>query len=220
MSNRSVEPRRPAATSGGKPRRRSSSSETRKRILDTAYDLFCRHGVHAIGVDRIAAEAGVAKMSLYRNFGSKADLALAVLERRAELFTRDWLEHEVEARATTGEARLLAVFDLWDEWFRRRDYEACLFINTMLESHDRKSRVAAASVAELVTIRSLLQRWAREAGVRDSAALAQQLQILMAGSIVFAAAGDRDSARRARDVAELLLARELGALGDQAAAQR
>src|SRR4051812_25583526 len=104
----------------------------RERILQTAYELFSRHGTHAVGVDAIVAGSGVAKMSLYRNFGSKDELILAFLRRREELWTRDWLQHEVLRRASAPEDRLLAIFDVFGEWFRRDDYEGCAFVNVML----------------------------------------------------------------------------------------
>src|SRR5262245_2695423 len=58
------------------------TSEARQRILETADRLFYQEGVRAVGVDRIIAEAGVAKMSLYKHFPSKDDLILAVLKHR------------------------------------------------------------------------------------------------------------------------------------------
>src|SRR3954449_12759331 len=88
----------------------------RERILDTAYELFSQHGTRAVGVDRIIAECGIAKMTLYRNFPSKDVLILAFLERRAERWTREWLECEVGRSGSPAQC-LLAVFDTFDGWF-------------------------------------------------------------------------------------------------------
>src|SRR5918996_839572 len=140
-------------------------TDRRERILHTAYDLFQRHGLQAIGVDRIVAEAGVAKMTLYRHFRSKDELVLAVLDRREELWARSWLEREIERRGSSAEARLLAAFDVFDEWFRRDDYEGCTFVNSLLEMHDRTSPIGSASVVKLAAVRAFLQRLADEAGV-------------------------------------------------------
>src|SRR5438105_1120555 len=60
----------------------------RERLLRTAYDLFAAHGILATGIDRIVAEAGVAKMTLYRYFPSKEDLVLAVLDLREEVWSQ------------------------------------------------------------------------------------------------------------------------------------
>ena len=62
-------------------------------------------------------------MTLYRHFGSKDALVLAFLDRREARWTKDWLQHEVERRAVDPAERLLAIFDVFDEWFQREDFE-------------------------------------------------------------------------------------------------
>jgi AcrR family transcriptional regulator len=182
----------------------------RDRILATAYDLFSRHGIRAVGVDRVVAEAEVAKTTLYRHFPSKDMLVVAVLRLREERWSRDWLQHEVEQRGGPARARLLTIFDVFGEWFRREDYEGCLFCRTLLEFGDRTSPPAAASVAALTNIRSWLAGLAQEAGVNDPARFAGRWQQLMFGSLIGAAAGDVDAAAQASQVGSLLLERELG----------
>ena len=109
------------------------------------YGLFSRHGIGAVGVDTIIDQSGVAKMTLYRHFRSKDDLVLAVLERREELWTEGWLATEVKRRASDAAERLLAIFDVFDGWFRRRSFEGCLFINALLKIEDRKHPIHQAS---------------------------------------------------------------------------
>lgn len=191
----------------GKPSQQSGS-DARERTLRTAYDLFCRFGVNTVGVDRIIAEAGVAKMTLYRHFPSKDELVLAALDRREELWTRGWLEQEVDRRGRTPVERLLAIFDLLDEWFRRDDYEGCLFVNSLLEAHDSTSTIGAASTRSLTRIREFLRGLAEEAGLRDPDEFAGRWQLLMLGCIVAAAAGDLSAAQRARSAGSILLERE------------
>jgi AcrR family transcriptional regulator len=165
--------------------------------------------VRGVGIDRIVDEADVAKRTLYRQFPSKEELVLAVLERREALWTRGWLERELEERGGPPEERLLAIFDLLDEWFRRDDYESCLFIKTLLQSEDPESPIAAACARALANIRALARKLAEEAGIDDPDRFALQWQILMSGSIIAADQGDLDAAQRARDSAQLLLEREL-----------
>jgi AcrR family transcriptional regulator len=179
----------------------------RERILETAYELFSREGTRAVGVDRIIAESGAAKMTLYRNFASKDDLIMAFLERREERWTRGWLQAEATRRGATPGARLLAIFDVFGEWFAREDFEGCSFINVMLELADAADPVRQASVGYLSAIRDFLRCLAEEAGVEDPDGFARQWHILMKGSIVAAAEGDREAAARARELGELLLAR-------------
>jgi AcrR family transcriptional regulator len=180
----------------------------RERILETAYDLFSRHGIRAVGVDRIVADSGVAKMSLYRHFRSKDELVLAFLQAREERWTREWLEAEAASRGETGAERLLAIFDIFDEWFRRPDYEGCSFINVLLEYDELDHPIRLATVGHLATIRSLVRGFAEQAGVDNPDAVARQWHLLMKGSIVAARDGDRLAAQRARDLGRLLLESE------------
>jgi AcrR family transcriptional regulator len=183
-----------------------SSGEARERILAAAYELFSRRGIRAVGVDEIVAEAGVARMTLYRHFGSKDELVLAFLARREQQWTDGWLRHEVEARASEPEERLLAIFDVFDGWFREAGFEGCSFINVMLEIADLDDASRIASVAYLANIRGFLEGLARGVGVADPAAFARQWHILMKGSIVAAGEGDHEAARRAQAIGRLLLA--------------
>jgi len=133
----------------------------RERILETAYDLFSRSGTRAVGVDTIIAQSGVAKMTLYRNFASKDDLILEFLRQRDERWTRAWLQAEVAERAERPGDRMLAIFDVFGEWFEREDFEGCAFINVMLELDDRDSRVRVACVEHLSAIRRFVGALAR-----------------------------------------------------------
>jgi AcrR family transcriptional regulator len=185
-----------------------AATSGRERILETAYELFSRHGTKAVGVDRIIAESGAAKMTLYRNFASKDELILAFLQRREERWTRAWLQAEAEARADTPAGRLLAIFDVFGEWFAREDFEGCSFINVMLEVADPEHPVHQASVKHLTAIRAYVADLAEQAGVPadEADAFARQWHILMKGSIVAAAEGDHDAGTRARELGALLLA--------------
>lgn len=181
----------------------------RERVLAAAYELFAREGVRAVGVDRIIEQAGVAKMTFYRHFPSKDDLVLAFLRRREELWTRRWLEAEVRRRAVSPQERLMRVFDLFDEWFHRPDFEGCSFINVLLETPEAGRQVRGATTSHLANIRAFLCELAGEAGIADPEGFARQWHILMKGAIVAAVEGDREAARRAQGVARLLLASEL-----------
>ena len=186
---------------------RADRESGRERVLETAYGLFSRHGTRAVGVDRIIAESGVAKMTLYRNFASKDDLILAFLERREERWTRAWLQDTVERRAATPAQRLLAIFDVFGEWFARDDFEGCSFINVMLELDDPGSPVRRESVRQLHGDPRLHRRpGARRPAWTDVDGFARQWHILMKGCIVAAAEGDREAGARARELGVLLLA--------------
>ena len=71
-------------------KRSRATPKPRQRILDAAYDLFCANGINQVGIDTILAESGCAKASLYSNFESKVALAVAFLDRRETVWTREW----------------------------------------------------------------------------------------------------------------------------------
>jgi len=180
----------------------------RDRLLEAAYDLFSRSGVRAIGVDTITAEADVAKMTLYRNFASKNDLALAFLQLREERWTVGWVQAEARARASAPAGQLLAIFDIFSEWFARDDFEGCAFVTSLLEFDNVDEPVRKACVGHLSNIRAFVCELAIEAGVENPGRFAAQWHILMKGSIVTAHEGDRDAAMKARELGMLLLERE------------
>jgi AcrR family transcriptional regulator len=134
----------------------SRARSVRERILETSYELFSQRGIRAVGVDELIERAGVAKASLYRHFPSKDDLVVAFLERREQRWTNGWVEKEARGRASSPEKQLLAIFDAFDEWFRREDFEACSFINVLLELGPRH-RAGSASVRHLENIRSIVR---------------------------------------------------------------
>ena len=149
-----------------------------------------------MGVDEVIETAGVAKATLYRHFPSKDDLVLAFLERREQRWTREFVEAGARSRGSTPEERLLAIFDVFDEWFHREDFEACSFINVLLEMGPEHP-AGGASVRHLENIRSIVRGLAEEAGLRDPDSFARSWHILMKGSIVSAAEGDLEAAQRA-----------------------
>ena len=175
----------------------------RERILDTAYDLFSQRGIRGVGVDEVVERSGVAKATLYRHFPAKDDLVVAFLELREQRWSRG-LEMEAKRRGATAEDQLFAIFDVFDEWFRRDDFEACSFVNTLLELGPEHPAGRAAA-EHLANIRSILRELAEAAGLRDPDGFAHSLQLVMKGSIIAAAEGDPDAAQRGRSLARLLV---------------
>jgi AcrR family transcriptional regulator len=176
----------------------------RERILETAYDLFARRGIRDVGVDEIIERSGVAKATLYRHFPSKDALVLAFLDRREQLWTHGFVEAGAKKRGRTPEEQLLAIFDVFDGWFRTKDFEACSFINVLLELGPRHE-AGKASIDYLENIRGVVRSLAKEAGLRDPESFARSWHILMKGSIISATEGDVDAAKRAQKLAALLI---------------
>ena len=156
-------------------------------------------------VRRVIARAGTAKMTLYRTFPSKDELILDFLRRREKLWTEEWLQHESRLRGERPQDQMLAIFDLFSEWFARPDFEGCAFLTTMMEVGDREHPVFRASVEHLANIRGYLRGLAEAAGVSDPERVARQWHVLMKGSIMAAHEGDSDAGAAAREMGVLLL---------------
>lgn len=178
----------------------------KERIERSAYELFTRHGIGAVGVDTIVAHSNVGKMTLYRHYASKDELALAFLDRRWEKFSRAW-QTAVEALRLPPRQALLAVFDVLDKWYRSRDYAGCPVVKVVLDSkHD--DRVYAGAMRYFSSVRGFLRKLAADAGIRNPDAVALQWHILVWGSIIAARANERDAARHAKELAAAILAQQ------------
>ncbi len=177
----------------------------RQRILDAAYELFSHRGIRAVGVNEVISRAGVATATLYRHFPSKDALVLAFLDLREQRWTKDFIEAGAIRGGSSPEERLLAIFDVLDEWFHREDYEAGSFIKILLElGPDHPA--GGASVRHLERIREIVRHLAEEAGLRDPESFAHSWHILFQGAIVVAAEGDTQAAQRGQSMARLLIA--------------
>jgi AcrR family transcriptional regulator len=183
----------------------SAEPVARERILESAYDLFSTKGVRAVGIEEVIERAAVAKATLYRHFPSKDELVLAFLRQREVVWTHGWVEAEARKRGSTPEERLLAIFDLFDEWFHRVDFEGCSFVNVLLETPNPEHPVRRASAEHLENIRTVLRSLADEADLRSTDEFARSFHILMKGSIVQAGEGDLDAAKRAKAMARDLI---------------
>ncbi|MBA2569393.1 MAG: TetR/AcrR family transcriptional regulator [Actinobacteria bacterium] len=182
----------------------SAEPKARERILETAYELFSRRGIRDVGVDEVVARASVAKATLYRHFPSKDALVLAFLARREEQWTKGLVEEGARARGKTPEERLLAIFDVFHDWFASPEFDTCSFINALLEM-GREHEVGRSSIDYLENIRSVVRGLADEASLRDTDSFARSWHILMKGSIIAAAEGDLAAAKRAQAMGRLLI---------------
>jgi len=117
----------------GRPKQ--NHSEARRRIVETADRLFYAEGVRAVGIDRIIAEAGIAKATLYAHFPSKDDLVLAVLRHREEAVTGFFAEAVARHRKQAPDP-LRAFFAALKEWFQAPGFRGCAFQNAVIELAD------------------------------------------------------------------------------------
>ena len=154
----------------------------RDHLVAVAQKMFCARGFHAVSVDAIIDEAGVARMTLYKNFPSKEDLIVETLRREDRLF-RQWLVSAVEARSTRPDDRIFQIFMALHERFAAEGYYGCAFIRASVEFPDPRHPVHRAAEEHKGMIRSYLRGLASDAGARNPIALAEQLYILLEGAI-------------------------------------
>ena len=162
-----------------------TASARGEHLLETALSLFYKNGFHATGIDAILAESGVAKMTLYKHFKSKDDLILAALELRDTRWMNEFRE-QLKRRGKTPRQRLLAVFDILEDWFQQDDFRGCMFINAASEYCGLDPRMADLAARHKRLARDVIQNLAQEAGARFPATLADQLSLLVEGAIVMA----------------------------------
>jgi AcrR family transcriptional regulator len=184
---------------------RTGHSEPVDRILATAYELFSHRGVRDVGINELIELSGVAKSTFYRHFPSKDALVLAFLALRDQVWTVDLIVSEARRRGATPEGRLLAIFDVFGDWFQRDDFEACTFINVLLEMGPGHP-LGEASIGYLARIRGHIQALAEEAGLERTDEFARSWHILMKGSIISATEGDFLANKRAQQMAGWLIA--------------
>lgn len=195
-----------------RPAPEQTGTDPRERILRTAYELFTQHGLGTVGVDRIVADAEVSKMTLYRHFRSKDELIAAVIERHRQLWLEDWLEPTTLERDGSPAERLLAVFVSLGEWFADDNFQGCLLINSVLETHDRSSTVRGTSLQAIDDIYDFLARLASETGAADPERLAQRIHLLVRGAIVAATEGRPYAVREGHEAARQLVQEALDPL--------
>jgi len=147
--------------------------------------VFYKHGFHASCIDDILNEGGISRMTLYNHFKSKDELILAAMRRRDEIF-RNRLMKFVESKGKTPHERLEAVFDFHEDWFTGDEFCGCMFINASAEFSAAESaprRLAAEHKQEIVRY---LRELCDAAGCENPDETADQLNILIEGSIVTA----------------------------------
>lgn len=167
---------------------RAVAVEKRGHIVETAYRLFKRDGFHATGIDRIIAEAGVAKMTMYRHFPSKDGLIVAVLDWRADRFKRQ-LDQLAEAPGTPQE-KIAAVFDWHERWFDSPDFHGCLFQHALAEFGEPNHAVFEVAMRQKRDLRDRMRDILAQCTPEDRAAhAATALFMLIEGATVLAHMG-------------------------------
>jgi len=130
-------------------------------LIRTAFKLFYTRGIHAVGVNLVLAESGVAKKTLYHHFPSKEHLVEATIRYRDRSY-QAWLSSRLE-RVPTGKPALLELFNALDDWFHNRvadieQFHGCFFINASAEFGDQENAVHRACAEHKADITRLIRK--------------------------------------------------------------
>jgi AcrR family transcriptional regulator len=182
-------------------------SPARERLLDAAEARFNREGYNGAGIDAIIADAGIARMTLYNNFGSKEGLIEAVLERRHDALTQ-WFESECGKRTSDPAEQIAVFFDVLGDWFESESFNGCMFVRGVGELGLSHPSVRDVARRHKRWYAGFFRARAVEAGLTRADDLGQELLLLVEGATACAmvSGNGREEANRARLIAERLAA--------------
>ena len=157
----------------------------RGRLLSAATRLFCKNGINATGIDAIINEAGTAKTTLYKLFGSKTNLVHAVLETEGKQW-REWFITSVESGGGNAQTKLTRIFPALKDWFREERFYGCPFINAVGEHDKDQKQFRTIAMKHKKVVLAYIEKLAGEMGAAEPEMLAHQLGLLIDGAIVAA----------------------------------
>jgi AcrR family transcriptional regulator len=175
----------PVAAEATSPPPAQSEISPHDRLIEAATRLFCRYGVNSVGVDLIVEDAGVAKTTLYRLFGSKEGLVEKALEREGQLW-RTWFIAGIDGPGGSASERLQRIGPTLKAWFSRENFYGCPFINAVGESDKNDNRMRNLAIAHKKVVLQRLSELCAEAGFADPDTAAHTLGIVIDGAIVAA----------------------------------
>ena len=177
----------------------------KEKLFQTAAHLFYQHGYQSIGVDTIAAESGIGKMTLYRHYPSKGDLIVAYLHDSNRLFWDQF--EEITRDAPTAKGKLLAFFEALQSYVLSPVCYGCPFINIAAEYPEAEYPGHQVALEHKQSVLARFHQLSEEAGARDPAALANALFLLMDGA--YAAARMFGSSTRSPAISLAATARQI-----------
>ena len=162
-----------------------NEESARGRLLNAATHLFCRYGINATGIDAIIHEAGTAKTTLYKLFGSKTNLVHAVLESEGKAW-REWFIGAIEAGGGAPQEKLARIFPALKSWFGEERFYGCPFINAVAEHDKHQKQFRNIALRHKKVVLAHIEKLAGEMGAAEPQMLAHQLALLIDGAIVAA----------------------------------
>lgn len=177
----------------------------RDQLIDAALELFDAGGFHATGIDAIIARAGVAKMTLYKHFGSKDELIVAALDR-CSVDALACLKYNIETSSNDPEERLLTIFDIAQQQCADKGWRGCTFLRASGEFGDVESPVHVAAAKHGARVLAFITELCDAIGVARPGHLAQQLLVVHTGAVASAQiVGALDPGCSPRSTAQVLI---------------
>jgi AcrR family transcriptional regulator len=171
--------------SAAAPLAAGDDESARGRLLGAATHLFCKNGINATGIDAIIHEAGTAKTTLYKLFGSKTNLVHAVLESEGKQW-REWFIGAMESGGGDAQAKLTRIFPALKSWFGEERFYGCPFINAVAEHDKDQKQFRTIAMRHKKVVLAHIEKLAAEMGAAEPELLAHQLALLIDGAIVAA----------------------------------
>ncbi|PDS35028.1 TetR family transcriptional regulator [Rhizobium anhuiense] len=189
----------------------------RERILKTASDLFYRLSINSVGIDRIIAESGVAKMTFYKHFPSKAALIATYLRHNRAIWFQ-MLATATEKPGLSATERVLAIFDALEEPLRAPTFRGCSFARGLAEfGPEANTPEVQATIAEYFKqlhefVASLIKPLALS---KPERAVIQILSLIQGSFVMAQSIPDPGIVQANREAARLLLENDLAALSER-----
>lgn len=186
------------------------ANSTRDNLIQAGLDLFHRHGIHLVGLDRILQKAGVTKTTFYNHFESKEHFSCAVIDRFGEeLHARIHCRFDA-SHSDDVKQHLLAVFDAWDQLSSGKVFRGCLLVGAGVASGDRNDPARQAAIRNKRKLLEAYQDLATSAGIKNARRFATRFGLLVDGALIARHLyDDRAEIEEARKMAEQLINEEL-----------
>ncbi len=174
------------------------------KVFQTAARLFYQNGYRAIGVDTLAAESGIGKMTLYRHYPSKDDLIVAYLKDSNDLFWRNF--EEITKNTPGTREKLLSFFKSLQEYVNTPACYGCPFLNVATEYPEVDYAGHQVAIEHKQSVRTRFRQLAKEAGAKKPDVLADQLFLLMDGAYMASRMfGAQNPAAHLAEAAQILI---------------
>lgn len=160
------------------------ANSTRDNLIQAGLDLFHRHGIHLVGLDRILQKAGVTKTTFYNHFDSKETFACAVIDRfgaelHAQIYRQFDAPHDDEIKR-----HLLAIFDVWDQMSSGKTFRGCLLVGAGVASADRNDPARQAAIRNKRMLLETYRELAACAGIKNPGQFATRFGLLVDGALI------------------------------------